>query len=269
MANVISKLRLFLLLLVATLGLTGCSTQENVLSSLSENEANEIVALLRSNNIYATKAEVGKQVFAVRVPARNFPFAVQISYLWGYPKADNHKLGNLFVASGIVPTPMEERVKVITGITQELESTLSQIDGVNTVRVHLGLADTLQASPIDRITQIDDPKESFSQAAVFIEFDSNRVLLDTLLPRIRRLVSDSVPQLEPDQVAVLTQQETPFSAAPISSRLEAYYVWRVKIRFQDLSTLIIATVILVFFALALLIAIRFQVARSSRSSAQK
>lgn len=258
--------RLLVVLFFSIVGLAGCSNYEHVLSSLDEQEANEIVALLRANNIHASKVAIGKQVFAVEVPSHSFVPAVQISYLWGYPKQPYTSLKSLFSSSGIVPTPMEERVRIITGITEELESTLDHIEGVTYVRVHLGLKKIVQRSALQALSDSEQnlPNQPVSKAAVYIKYDSSRVLLDTLLPRIRRLVSDSVPQLEPDNVTVLSQREEPFSTAPLTSKLEAHYFWRVKVRFEDMQILVVAFILLAGVGLILGVTLIFRLVKRNR-----
>lgn len=256
------------LLALGALLLAGCGGEEYLFSSLSESQANDIIALLRANNISASKDDLGKQVFAVTVPTKNFPQAVQISYLWGFPVPETAELQNLFVPSGIVPTPMEERIRLASGLRDELTGTLGQIEGVTEARLHLSFANILGNDVASAIGGRSG-ELGINKAAVLIKYDPERVLLDSLLPKIRLLISDSVPNLRDDQVVVITEAQQPFSSAPIDPRLDAHYIGTIRIRYEDLGILAMIAAALSLTALLLATAIAFKLrsARRRRSGA--
>lgn len=122
------------ILLVAALG--GCSGSIDLYTGLSEKDANEVTAELDRHGLDAAKVAAGKQLFAVRVPQDRFSSAVSILQAAGLPRSSFARMGDVFKKDGMISTPTEERARFIAALSQELENTLSQIDGVVLARVH-------------------------------------------------------------------------------------------------------------------------------------
>jgi type III secretion protein J len=183
---------LFLALTVALLG--GCTKQTELLGELTDQDANEAIMSLQSVGIAATKQrnKDGVQIF---VPAASFESAVQELNARGLPREHRKSLGDVFRKEGMISTPFEDRVRYISGLSQELEETIGKIDGVVVARVHVVLPEQPEAG------QSMQP----ASASVFIKyrppFD-----VDAMMQPIRRLVLASVPgfsESTPDRVAVI------------------------------------------------------------------
>ena len=217
----------------AALLLAGCAAQEAIYGQLSEREANEMVTILQSHGLTSSKISQGKGLFAVRINSNEFPQAVQVLRQWGYPRHSTTTLGELFKPSGLVPTPMEEQVKYIHGLSEELAATIQQIDGVNRVRVHISL--DRQSSQTEQILNDAAAGSSASKASVLVIYDPARVLLGTLITRVKRLTADSVPRLDVDDVVVLAQEqaELAYGARSSFARNDAYVIGRIEIRKAD------------------------------------
>ena len=102
----------------------------------------------------------------------------------GLPRNTYKRLGDVFKKDGVVSTPIEERSRYLYALSQELEHTLSLIDGVILARVHPVLPERLV------------PGEAAlpSSCSVLIKHRSD---WDPALyeDRIRRLVVSSIPGL--------------------------------------------------------------------------
>ncbi|WP_338562068.1 type III secretion inner membrane ring lipoprotein SctJ [Erwinia sp. E_sp_B04_7] len=163
--------------------LTGCGDKTVLFSGLAENDANDIIAELNQHQIPADKL-IEKAGISVSVEAKNIERSVNILDSAGLPRKARTNLGEVFQKSGVISSPMEERARYIYALSQEVESTLAQIDGVVVARVHVVLPERLAPG---------EPVQPAS-ASVFIKYHSN-LDPDSIEPRIRRLVATSIPGL--------------------------------------------------------------------------
>ncbi|MCT2417006.1 type III secretion inner membrane ring lipoprotein SctJ [Pantoea sp. XY16] len=163
--------------------LTGCGDQTQLHSGLSENDANDVVAELSRFKIEAEK-QVSKEGISVSVARSDIERAVNILNAAGLPHQARTSLGAVFQKSGVISSPLEERARYIYALSQEVEATLSQIDGVVVARVHVVLPERIAPG---------EPVQPAS-ASVFIKYHEN-LDPDSIEPRIRRLVATSIPGL--------------------------------------------------------------------------
>ncbi|MEY3202223.1 MAG: hypothetical protein RIR70_1773, partial [Pseudomonadota bacterium] len=113
-------------------------------------------------------------------------------------------------------TPLEERARYLYALSQELEHTFSQIDGVLSARVHIVLPERL--TPGDPLLP--------SSAAIFIRHVP-QVDLGALEPRIRRMVANSIPGLnagKTDQITVVFVPAMNDQTASTTERVGAFVV---------------------------------------------
>lgn len=170
-----------LLYFSSVLMLTGCGDSVELHRNISEQEANEVIAELADKQIRAQKIP-GKEGVAVRVRASDISRAVRTLDAAGLPKVARSTLGDIFRKEGVISTPLEERARYIYALSQELESTLSNIDGVIVARVHVVLPERVAPG---------EPVQPAS-ASVFIKHDP-RLDPDNINPRVRRMVASSIP----------------------------------------------------------------------------
>lgn len=110
----------------------------------------------------------------------------------GYPKEKFLRVNELFKNEGLVSSPLEERVRYIYAIAQDVQETLSRIDGVVTARVHIVLPE-------------NDPfveKVKPSSASVFIKYLPDR-RIDDIKAQIKLIVENSIEGLSYDKVSVV------------------------------------------------------------------
>lgn len=161
--------------------LAACSESVELHRQLSEQEANEVIAELADKHIRAQKIAV-KDGVVVRVNAPDISRAVRTLEAAGLPRTARATLGETFRKEGVISTPMEERARYIYALSQELEATLSNIDGVIVARVHVVLPERVAPG---------EPVQPAS-ASVFIKHDP-RLEPDNIRGRVRRLVASSIP----------------------------------------------------------------------------
>ncbi|MFU9136274.1 type III secretion system inner membrane ring lipoprotein SctJ [Erwinia tasmaniensis] len=169
--------------LALVLLLAGCGDKTVLFSGLAENDANDIIAELNQHQIAAQKL-IEKSGISVAVDAENIERSVKILDSAGLPRKARTNLGEVFQKSGVISSPMEERARYIYALSQEVESTLAQIDGVVVARVHVVLPERLAPG---------EPVQPAS-ASVFIKYHNN-LDPDSIEPRIRQMVATSIPGL--------------------------------------------------------------------------
>lgn len=191
-----SGLRRGLVGLCLALALAGCEVE--LLSGLSESEANEIVALLLDAGVPAEKRKEKGDSVTVLVEEDHFSQAVRLLQAQGLPRQSFDNLADVFAGDGIVSSPMEERARLTHALGQELSQTISSIDGVLAARVHVVLP-TGERSAGDAMP---------SSASVFIRHEESADL-SLFVPQIKTLVANAVAGLSYEKVSVAL-----FPAAP-------------------------------------------------------
>jgi len=204
-------------LAAATLMLAACSEQE-LYGELSERQANEMVAVLRSAGIEADKtSHEGK--FSVTTSHSDFSQAVRTLNAQGYPRESFDTMGKVFKREGFVSSPLEERARLMHAMSQEIANTIANIDGVVTARVHLVMP--------ERNPLVDKPQPA--AASVFIKHRPDKNL-SAQTSQIKALVVNSIEGLAYDNVTValfpadgLTREPAPASS-PVGANAAALLV---------------------------------------------
>ena len=167
--------------LMFVLCIAGCGASVELHGRLSEQEANEVIAELADKQISAEKS-TSKNGVSVRVAAQDISRAINSLTAAGLPRTARSTLGDIFRKEGVISTPLEERARYIYALSQELEATLSRIDGVIVARVHVVLAERI--APGEAVQP--------ASASVFIKHDA-RLDPDSIQSRVRRMVASSIP----------------------------------------------------------------------------
>jgi type III secretion protein J len=169
-----------------------CDTRVELLSSVSESEANEALAALLDGGVKASKIAGKEGMVSLDVAQNDVSKAIGILRVEGLPRERYAKMGEIFRKEGLISSPLEERARYIWALSQEISSTLSQIDGVVKARVHVVLPERSAGG---------DPSLP-SSAAVFIKHKTG-VNLEDSVAQIKRLVANSIPGLSGEKVSVI------------------------------------------------------------------
>ncbi len=179
------------LVLFFTSVLSAC--QMELYNGLTESDVNEMLAIMLSNDISAKKIKEKKtDLYTLSVDESRIPESVRLLKEYGYPKEKVSSIKDLFKKEGLVSSPMEERVRYIYALSQSVQETLTQIDGVIIARVHIVMPEN---NPY--VEQV-----SPSSASVFIKYhpDSN---LSDIKSEIKLIVEKSIEGLSYDKVSVV------------------------------------------------------------------
>lgn len=176
--------------MLVALALAGC--QVEMFSGLSEREANEMLAILLRAGIDAEKVAGAEGTMTLTVDQGRFAEAVELLKRQGHPREAFASIGEVFKKEGLISSPLEERVRFVYALSQELSQTISEIDGVLSARVHVVLPNNELA--MENVVP--------SSAAVFIRHQAD-MPLDRLIPQIKMLVTNSIQGLTYDKVSVI------------------------------------------------------------------
>lgn len=178
------------ILMLSVLLLVGCG-KSALYTNLKEREANEMIAILQQRGIATTKTAGEENTWNVSVDNSDFSSAVEVLNDKGYPKDQFETIGTVFKKSGLVSSPLEERVRFMYALSEDIAETLTHISGVVTARVHIVLPE-------------NDPyaeKTTPSSAAVFITHLPNSNVEESIR-EIKYLVTNSIEGLDYDKVTV-------------------------------------------------------------------
>lgn len=185
------KLKRYLWACLLAALLAGCGGSVELVGELSENEANEVLGVLLNSSIAAqrvpTKNGISIQVDDARVAA-----AIDVLRDAGLPRQRRSRMGDIFKKENLISSPLEERARYLYALSQELETTLSQIDGVIAARVHVVLPE--RVSP-------GEPTMP-SSASVFVKHKAG-FGVEAVVPQIRSTVANSIPGLTEAKVSVV------------------------------------------------------------------
>lgn len=182
--------------------LCACSKQVTLQSNLTDSDANEIVMVLSQQGISVEKRP-GKEGVGLLLADTDLSRATAIMEAAGLPRRSRESLGEVFKKQGMISSPLEERVRYLHGLSEELGYTLQQFDNVISARVHVVLPE--RVAPGEPLLP--------SSAAVFIKYRPP-IDEDALAPRIQRLVASSIPGLSTEDgrskvSVVMTPSELP------------------------------------------------------------
>ncbi|MBE5251929.1 type III secretion system inner membrane ring lipoprotein SctJ [Mixta mediterraneensis] len=186
----IRKLGSALLLVMMVFLLSGCNNE--LISQLSERQANEIIAMLEKHNIDAIKKS-DKKSFSVQVKPEFLSEATELLISYNLPSADNIEIAQQFPADAMITTPLGEKARLISAIEQRLGQTLRQLEQVSSARVHLSY-------PLEK-------ENNINSASVFIIF-RGKLNEDEYTSKIKRLIKNSVPDISYEDISVIMFEQS-------------------------------------------------------------
>ncbi|AZT23122.1 TPA: type III secretion system inner membrane ring lipoprotein SctJ [Salmonella enterica] len=181
MKNKIKKMMILSILLL----ISGCN--ETLYSGLDENEANQMQALLLSNNINVSKENEKAGGISINVDKNDFVKAISILNNHGLPRKKHVNIEAIFPPSQLVSSPTQEHAKINYIKEQNVERLLSKIPGV------------IDCSIVLNINKEGDVPSS---ASVLI-ISSPEINLAPTINQIKSLVKNSIDDLKMENISVV------------------------------------------------------------------
>lgn len=185
-------------LLGSVLFLAGCSKQLN--SGLSEYDAQQIVVLLRENDINASlqldptaKKDAATWIVSVRGRDDTLIRAWKLLEENGLPRQKVKGLDSVFQDAGMIPTASQEKARFLSGLNGEITRTLDSLPDVADARVQVVLPEN---TPL-----LDKSQQAQPTASVLLQYRSEAPPLSEL--EVQNLVAKSVEGLASNNVAVI------------------------------------------------------------------
>lgn len=185
--RIISMLSLILLL-------ASCK-QQDLLEGLTQQQANEILAVLQKNYIEGEKHSTGKDGYTISVNKDDFPSAVELMRIYGLPSQPSIEISQVFPADSLVSSPIAEKARLYSGIEQRLEQSLKLISGVYNARIHVSY---------DGVKDTPGKKESKMHISALVIYNP-----DTMEPSeqkiesIKRFLKNSFSEVEYNNISVV------------------------------------------------------------------
>ena len=123
----------------------------------------------------------GKEGVSLSIPKSKVPLAINLLHSHGYPEEHYTNVNEVFSDSGLVTTDFERKVRFNYALSQEISETLSKIDGVLFVKVHLSIIDEEKKKQVQPGRK---PEREKLSAAVFVKYNSEHNL-DSEIPKIK------------------------------------------------------------------------------------
>ncbi|NJM50053.1 MAG: type III secretion inner membrane ring lipoprotein SctJ [Sphingomonadales bacterium] len=180
-----------ILILSVILMLAACSEQK-LQSGLSEQDANEIIAVLNENGVSASKAAAEEGKWDIAVSDDDFAKSVSLLQVRGLPRAQSETLCSAFQPAGFGETALSQQARLVCATQNDLARTISEIDGVVSARVQLGMPEP------DAVTREVKP----TTASVLIKYRSGFDVRQHS-SGVKTLVANGVEGLAPDNVSVM------------------------------------------------------------------
>ena len=202
-----SFIRLFLF--CGALGFTGCSGEFALVHQLTENEANQIMVILGSQGIEATKVSVPDRVvtYTIVVSENDRTDALTLLVANKLPKEKSHGLAEVYPAGGggMIPSQSEEKAKLLMALQGEIERKLKTFS--NVVRAHVSVV--VPEKDLVRDVDSEPPQASASVAVIYNPTKDGQSALTA--EEIKNLVSASIEGLKSENVQVVLAPNRPIN----------------------------------------------------------
>jgi type III secretion protein J len=201
-------MRLLILSVVVAAFFTACAGEQEIVSGLTEYEANEILVVLEAKGIEAqkTKAEGRTVTYNVVVGGVDAKDAMRLLVANHLPRVRSNGLPEVYPAGGggLIPTKSEEKAKFMMALQGEIEKKLKVLPGIVAAQV------TIVSPEKDVVRDLDTtPPNSTASVAIVYNAIDERGTAAVKEDEVKNLVAASVEDLKPANVMVVMKKNVP------------------------------------------------------------
>lgn len=196
------------MILGAVLLLSGCKV--DLYSNLSEADANQMLALLASNQIDGAKKTDKSGSLVLQVEKSDFVKAVEVLRQSGYPRRAYRSVDELFPSGQLVSSPAQEQAKILFLREQSLERMLSNIEGVISANVVIG----------GDVGDDGDKTGTTPSASVLVKY-TPEVNLRSLSGQLKNLIHNALPGVSQEHISLIVQAVDYRFAASVNNDTDA------------------------------------------------
>ncbi|XTZ39290.1 type III secretion system inner membrane ring lipoprotein SctJ [Salmonella enterica] len=183
-------LRTVIILFTVTV-LAGCHDQK-LLDNLTQEQANQVLAILQQHNIAAQKDGTLKAGYTVTVTPSESTAALSIINQYQLPWAAEVQIGQAFPDSSLVASPNAEQARVLSLQEQRLEQSLRIIAQVVNARVHVSYPAFNTSSN----------KKSPNHVGVLISY-KGEIDDNMFISQIKSLIKNSLDDVQYENISVV------------------------------------------------------------------
>jgi type III secretion protein J len=155
-------------------------------------DANQMLALLASNQIEGAKKTDKSGSLVLQVEKGDFVKAVEVLRQNGYPRRAYRAVDELFPSGQLVSSPTQEQAKIRFLREQSLERMLSNIEGV--ISANVVIADS----------ENGDKSDNLPSASVLVKY-SPEVNLRALGGQLKNLIHNALPGVNQERISLVVQ----------------------------------------------------------------
>ncbi|MCT2387402.1 type III secretion system inner membrane ring lipoprotein SctJ [Erwinia pyrifoliae] len=222
-----SKYLHILFVLISAGSISGCNN-EKLLENLTQEQTNQVLAILQQHNISAQKSGAVKDGFAISVSQQENTAALSIINQYQLPWSAEIQIAQAFPESALVASPNAEQTRVLSLLEQRLGQSLRIINQVVNARVHISYPGV----------RSDKGNKTLSHVGVLISY-KGEIDDNLFISQIKSLIKNSLSDVRYENISVVLfdapviQYSTPMKAS--RSRL---WFWLIP--------LVICTVLAIF-----------------------
>ncbi|CAO96959.1 type III secretion system inner membrane ring lipoprotein SctJ [Erwinia tasmaniensis] len=181
----------FFIILTAFL-LAACDN-ERLLENLTQDQANQVLAILQQHNISANKSGNLKAGYTIQVDEIENTAALSIISQYQLPWPADIQIGQAFPDGALVASPNAEQVRVLSLLEQRLGQSLRTIAQVVNARVHISYPPLKNGMADKTLT---------NHVGVLISYkgDINQSLF---IPQVKSLIKNSLDDIKYENISVV------------------------------------------------------------------
>ena len=224
-----------ILLLFVLSAMTGCN-DDKLLSNLTQDQANQVLAVLQQHNIAAQKNGTLKTGYTITVTPEEATTALSLLNQYQLPRPADVQIADAFPEGALVASPNAEQARVLSLQEQRLEQSLKIISQVVNARVHLSYP------PFSNET---NRKHHNFSAGILISYKGD-IERELFISQIKSLIKNSVDSIRYENISVVLFEASAINHSPPTTAAKSHSLF---ITYASLSILVLLLTMAAYFHL--------------------